>query len=487
MGDDVVDLLIGEHARETGHEGTRATLLHDRAEGFGGPTLPELAVAEVSRRRREPTRHRSVATTLGAMAGRAAELVGRFAFARVSGPDDGRKEKRPDHEPLNGSSHRLPCVICLAQLDQPAARIEGRQLLESADRGPVDEDLRHRPATRAPDDVITEHVVGTEIELGIRDAPRREETLGALAERARLGAVDLDADHIEKARLAASYKQDPRVDRLGTRRYGRSMADPRVAERFSRLVDLMARLRGPQGCPWDREQTPESLRPYLLEEVYEVLEAIEGGQASALCDELGDLLLQIVFQSQLAAEAGRFTIADVSRSITDKLVRRHPHVFADVQVRDAQEVIHNWGRIKDEERKAKGEVGILAGVPRTLPALVRAQQVDEKVARASGQRTEGRDVIGHLRQHQTELEAAVAAGDRASTERELGALLFSIARLAHHLDLSAEIALRSVTERFIAHVEHLEGAARKRGATLAELDPAELAPLRRAPGASRAD
>ena len=174
------------------------------------------------------------------------------------------------------------------------------------------------------------------------------------------------------------------------------MADPRVAERFSRLVDLMARLRGPQGCPWDREQTPESLRPYLLEEVYEVLEAIEGGQASALCDELGDLLLQIVFQSQLAAEAGRFTIADVSRSITDKLVRRHPHVFADVQVRDAQEVIHNWGRIKDEERKAKGEVGILAGVPRTLPALVRAQQVDEKVARASGQRTEGRDVIGHL-------------------------------------------------------------------------------------------
>ena len=470
MGDDVVDLLIGEHARETGHEGTRATLLHDRAEGFGGPTLPELAVAEVSRRRREPTRHRAVATTLGAMAGRAAELVGRFAFARVGAPDDGRKEKRPDHEPLNGSSHRLPCVICLVQLDQPAARIERRQFLESTDRAPVDEDLRHRPATRALDDVITEHVVGTEVELGIRDAPRREETLGALAERARLGAVDLDADHIEKARLAASYKQDPRV-----------------AERFSRLVDLMARLRGPQGCPWDREQTPESLRPYLLEEVYEVLEAIEGGQASALCDELGDLLLQIVFQSQLAAEAGRFTIADVSRSITDKLVRRHPHVFADVQVRDAQEVIHNWGRIKDEERKAKGEVGILAGVPRTLPALVRAQQVDEKVARASGQRTEGRDVIGHLRQHQTELEAAVAAGDRASTERELGALLFSIARLAHHLDLSAEIALRSVTERFIAHVEHLEGAARKRGATLAELDPAELAPLRRAPGASRAD
>src|SRR5215813_4330536 len=125
------------------------------------------------------------------------------------------------------------------------------------------------------------------------------------------------------------------------------MSERDAGDAFARLVGIMHRLRAPGGCPWDREQTPESLRPYLLEEVYEVLEAIEDGEAAALCDELGDLLLQIVFQSQLAAEAGRFTVADVAQSIIDKLVRRHPHVFADVQVRDAQDVIRNWGRIKD--------------------------------------------------------------------------------------------------------------------------------------------
>src|SRR5882724_7319940 len=119
------------------------------------------------------------------------------------------------------------------------------------------------------------------------------------------------------------------------------MADPSVAEAFARLVDLMARLRAPGGCPWDREQTPASLRPYLLEEVYEVLEAIDHGDADAVRDELGDLLLQIVFQSQLAAEDGRFTVADVASAITDKLVRRHPHVFGDVKVEDAREVMRN--------------------------------------------------------------------------------------------------------------------------------------------------
>src|SRR5438046_5449253 len=129
------------------------------------------------------------------------------------------------------------------------------------------------------------------------------------------------------------------------------MADPGVAEAFTRLVDLMARLRAPGGCPWDREQTPVSLRPYLLEEVYEVLEAIDAGDAAHLRDELGDLLLQIVFQSQLAAEAGRFTVAEVARAIADKLVRRHPHVFGDVEVRDAGEVVRNWRRIKAEERR----------------------------------------------------------------------------------------------------------------------------------------
>src|SRR5437762_2749745 len=149
------------------------------------------------------------------------------------------------------------------------------------------------------------------------------------------------------------------------------MADPSVAEAFTRLVDLMARLRAPGGCPWDREQTPASLRPYLLEEVYEVLEAIDADDPAHLRDELGDLLLQIVFQSELAAEAGRFTVADVARAIVDKLVRRHPHVFGDVRVRDAGEVVRNWRRIKAEERRTAGEDGdLFAGVP---AARVRGQ------------------------------------------------------------------------------------------------------------------
>src|SRR3989442_288929 len=132
------------------------------------------------------------------------------------------------------------------------------------------------------------------------------------------------------------------------------MSYPRAAEAFTRLVDIMARLRSPGGCPWDREQTPESLRPYVLEEAYEVLEAIERDDPDALRDELGDLLLQVVFQAQLATEAGRFTIADVANAVTDKLVRRHPHVFGDVEVRDADEVMRNWRRIKVEETHARG-------------------------------------------------------------------------------------------------------------------------------------
>src|SRR5438477_2129062 len=124
---------------------------------------------------------------------------------------------------------------------------------------------------------------------------------------------------------------------------------------FDDLVAIMARLRGPGGCPWDREQTHATLRPYLIEETYEVLEAIDSGDPGALCDELGDLLLQIVFHAQLAAEAGRFDAADVARAIAAKLVRWHPHVFGDVQVRDADEVIRNWRRIKSEERREKGD------------------------------------------------------------------------------------------------------------------------------------
>src|SRR5262245_37335637 len=153
-----------------------------------------------------------------------------------------------------------------------------------------------------------------------------------------------------------------------------------AATAFAALVDIMARLRAPGGCPWDREQTPATLRPYVLEEAYEVVEAIDRDDPDALCDELGDLLLQVVFQAEIAQESGRFTVADVARAITNKLVRRHPHVFADVKVRDAADVVRNWQQLKDAERpKAAGEVD--DAVPRALPALPRAQKLAGVLAR----------------------------------------------------------------------------------------------------------
>src|SRR5438309_2617442 len=216
------------------------------------------------------------------------------------------------------------------------------------------------------------------------------------------------------------------------------MADPSVAEAFTRLVDIMARLRAPGGCPWDREQTPASLRPYLLEEVYEVLEAIDAGDAAHLRDELGDLLLQIVFQSQLAAEEGRFDAADVARAIAAKLVRRHPHVFGDVQVRDADEVIRNWRRIKSEERRAKGDDhDLFAGVPQALPALLRADQLGEKAGHVGLDWTDAAGVLEKVREEQRELEAAVASADRGAIEHELGDLLLAVASLGRHLGVSA--------------------------------------------------
>src|SRR5437660_3133315 len=248
------------------------------------------------------------------------------------------------------------------------------------------------------------------------------------------------------------------------------MADPGVAEAFTRLVDLMARLRAPGGCPWDREQTPATLRPYLLEEVYEVLEAIDAGDAVHLRDELGDLLLQVVFQSQLAAEAGRFTIADVAAAIADKLVRRHPHVFGDVEVRDADEVMRNWRRIKAEEQRARGiEPDPLAGVPAGLPALARAQHLGEKARQLGLDWPDITGVLAKLREEQAEHEAAVAAGDRTDAAKELGDGLLTLTSIARHLDVPAEMALRDATDRFVGRARRAANVAATRGTALSDL------------------
>ena len=265
-----------------------------------------------------------------------------------------------------------------------------------------------------------------------------------------------------------------RVDSFQCRRYRRAMIDARAAETFTRLVEIVARLRAPNGCPWDREQTPESLRPYLLEETYEVLDALDGGEPEAIREELGDLLLQVVLQSQLAAEAERFTVADVARGIAEKLVRRHPHVFGDVAVRDAKHVARNWSQQKAEERRRAGEDALFGGVPTALPALARAQKLGDKARHLGLDWPSLGGVLEKVREETGELEAAITAGDRAGIEHELGDLLLTITSLARHLEVAAELALRSASDRFVSRVRRVEAAARARGVALTELGPEEL-------------
>lgn len=254
------------------------------------------------------------------------------------------------------------------------------------------------------------------------------------------------------------------------------MADADTLASLERLIDIMARLRAPGGCPWDREQTHESLRPYVVEEAHEVVEAIEHGAPGALRDELGDLLLQVLFHAEIASEAGRFRLADVAHAIADKLERRHPHVFGDVEVRDADEVVRNWRRIKAEERRAAAggrPPGVLASLPRTLPALARAQQVGEKLAHVGFDWPNLPEVLAKADEERRELGEALAAGDTRRAADELGDLLLTVASVARHLGVQAEMALRDATTRLVRRVAHVEAAVLARGASLDELDDAE--------------
>jgi MazG family protein len=252
------------------------------------------------------------------------------------------------------------------------------------------------------------------------------------------------------------------------------MPDPRALEALGRLLDIVARLRAPGGCPWDRAQTWETLRPFLLEEAYEVLDAIAGGDPAALCEELGDLLLQVLLQAEIAAEGGHFTIADVAAGLETKLVRRHPHVFGDARVLDAADVVRNWHRIKAEERRAGGEdASGLDRLPATLPALARAQEASEKAAHLGYDWPDVQAVLDKLGEEIGELKAAVAAGGGPSAARELGDVLLTLTSVARHLGVSAELVLRDATARLVARLRRCASVAAERGQTLAALDAAE--------------
>ncbi len=229
-----------------------------------------------------------------------------------------------------------------------------------------------------------------------------------------------------------------------------------AAEAFAELVRIMERLRGPGGCPWDREQTRESIKPYLIEEAYEVAEAIEDNNIDELRAELGDLLLQVVFHSEMAREEGLFAIEDVIRGITDKLVRRHPHVFGETEVSGSAEVLRNWARIKADERKDREDRSTVSGVPRALPALLRAHRLSEKASRVGFDWEQASEVMEKVHEEVSELQAAVELGDRSEAEAELGDLLFALTSLGRHLDIQAEDALQRANDRFIRRFRYIE-------------------------------
>jgi tetrapyrrole methylase family protein/MazG family protein len=247
-----------------------------------------------------------------------------------------------------------------------------------------------------------------------------------------------------------------------------------AAEAFTRLVEIMARLRGPEGCPWDREQTHASIKPYLIEETYEVVEAIEREDDEDLCSELGDLLLQVVFHAQMASEAGRFTIADVVQAIHDKLVRRHPHVFGDADVRSSADVVHNWSRIKAEERRHTNDRSAIAGVPRSMPALLRAHRLGEKAAGVGFDWRDACGVLDKVREEQGELEAAIESGDSRAAEAELGDLLYALTSLARHLRINAEDALARAGDRFSWRFRRMEEELAKAGRDIRKTTAAEM-------------
>jgi len=254
-------------------------------------------------------------------------------------------------------------------------------------------------------------------------------------------------------------------------------------EWFEKLVAVQARLRAPKGCPWDREQTHQSLRTYLLEEAYEVLEALDTGNDAKFAEEMGDLLLQIVFHSQIASEEGRFTVSDVIREIHDKMIRRHPHVFGETRAKDSKEVLRNWEQIKAEERRAsKGEIGegaredasLLDGVSRAQPATLEGFQLTRKASRIGFDWEKASGVIDKMREETAELEIALNDKVQRKLEEEMGDLLFAAVNLARFLHVDPEIALKKANAKFSRRFRAMEEAARKSGREFKDLPREEM-------------
>lgn len=251
--------------------------------------------------------------------------------------------------------------------------------------------------------------------------------------------------------------------------------DEQIGAALPRFVAVMRRLLGPGGCPWDREQTLQSMRPYVLEEAHEVVDAIDRGSPDAICEELGDLLMQVVFVAELARAEGWFGPDDVVDAISDKMIRRHPHVFGDAHASTADEVLQRWERDKTRERDASGEPrGALDGVPVAMPALLRAVRIGDKAARVGYDWPDARGARAKIDEELAELDEAAASGDPQRTEEELGDLLFAVASWARKSAIDPEAALRSSLDRFTRRFRAAERVARGEGRPLAERSPEEL-------------
>ena len=247
-----------------------------------------------------------------------------------------------------------------------------------------------------------------------------------------------------------------------------------MEKEMDRFIEIVARLRAPGGCPWDREQTHKSLLSCLLDETYEFFEAAEENDSRKMREELGDLLLQVVLHAQIATDDGRFTIEDVARGISDKLIHRHPHVFGTTQVSNTDEVLSNWEKIKKEEKKEHRKY-LVDDIPEAMPALFRAEKMQRRVARVGFDWTDVRPVLEKVIEEFNEFKEAILKGDQANAEEELGDIMFALVNVARHHKICAEDSLRATTHKFARRFRYIEDRYSQEGkdihkATLEEMD-----------------
>lgn len=247
-----------------------------------------------------------------------------------------------------------------------------------------------------------------------------------------------------------------------------------VDKLFKDLVEIIAKLRGEDGCPWDKQQTNSTLKPGLIEEAYEVIEAIDEKNDEKLEDELGDLLMQVLLNAQIAEDEGRFNISGVIHKISEKLLRRHPHVFGNAQVKDAQEVLKNWEKIKREEYANKDRESIVDGVPSQLPALMMARKVQAKASRVGFDWEKAEDVMKKVEEEIEELKESIKLSQAEGIEEEIGDILFSVVNLSRFFNVEPEDALRKTTAKFIRRFKLMESEINAKGKNITDYNLAEL-------------